>query len=61
MMAEMKAQFGSLTAKMDAWLERMKDCWEVTEARNQGKPNVRLAWNKWRPWIWWQIQKKQRP
>jgi hypothetical protein len=26
MMAEMKAQFGSLTAKMDAWLERMKDC-----------------------------------
>jgi hypothetical protein len=38
MMAEMKAQFGSVTAKMDAWLEGMKDCREVTEARNQGKP-----------------------
>jgi hypothetical protein len=43
MMAEMKVQFCSLTAKMDAWLEGMKDCQEVTEARYQGKPKVRLA------------------
>jgi hypothetical protein len=38
MVTKMKAQFDYLTAKMDAYLEGTKECWEVIEARNQRKP-----------------------
>jgi hypothetical protein len=43
MMAEMKAQFGSLAAKMNAWLEGTKDCHEVMKARIEPNQKRREA------------------